>query len=127
MLQNWLSELIPMLLVLLLLVAVDLILGVLQSLKEKTFSWSKLSQYCTTNLPLIVSWLAADSLRLIPEQYTVLFSGALSGWQVTGLSSIGTVVYATVAIGLLGSILRHLAGLGVLKLPDEKAARLGLQ
>lgn len=107
---NWQSVLNG-LLVLVIVLVLDLIFGVILSLSKKTFTWAKLAQFTSTNLPKIFAWLVVKLLSglpadLIPKDYAFLFTG------------FATLVYLTIMLSFLGSIFGKLRDAGVM--PDSK-------
>jgi hypothetical protein len=102
---------------LLVVIVLDLVLGVIVALKQKTFEWQKLADILGDYGPKVVGWLALEAIDLIPAEYK-LFGGIGS--------VLGTGAYALIFASALGSILGHVQAIGIL--PGAKSAmkRLGL-
>jgi hypothetical protein len=102
---------------LIMVIALDLVLGVIVALKQKTFEWQKLADVLGDYGPKVVGWLALEAVDLIPPEYK-LFGGIGS--------VLGTGAYALIFASALGSILGHIQAIGIL--PGAKSAmkRLGL-
>lgn len=81
---------------LLIIIVLDILMGVLSSLKEKSFKWDKLADFLTTYGMKIVGWLALEVLALLPIEVL-----NLAGFTAT----IATAAYAAVVISGIGSIL----------------------
>ena len=93
------------LIALLILMSVDFILGVLTALVKKEFSLEKLAGYLQSDLLPIVGWLALRVILYIPAGYFPAAS------PVT--EAVGYVVYATVFLQILGSVIGTLGKIGV--------------
>jgi len=95
------------LLVLALLTLIDFIFGVIMSLVKKEFKWEYLMHYLDSDVLPIFGWIGIVLLVTIPIEFVP--GGALP---------IATdVVYGTVFLSILASILGSLADMGVLQKP----------
>jgi hypothetical protein len=96
------------LLVLALLTVIDIVFGVVIALVvNKNFKWEYLANYLNSDVLPIFGWVGIVLLATIP-----------SGLVPTGATLIGIdVVYGTVFLKILASILGSLADMGVLQKP----------
>lgn len=99
------------LLVLAILTLLDLLLGVTISVVKKEFKLEYIMHYVNSDVLPILGWLAVFVLASIPAAF--LPSGA-------ALPIVEGVVYATVFLGILASLLGHLANIGILQGPLGK-------
>jgi hypothetical protein len=89
---------------LLIIAALDFLLGVIIALKNGEFDWSRLTDYISSNGVPIVGWLSVEVLLRLPQELLP-----------AGLEMVAfTAVYSTVALKLLASLLGHLSALGLL-------------
>ncbi len=91
------------LIALIILTAIDFILGVVLALVHKTFSWEKLTGYIESDLLPILAWLAVEVISALPQD--VVPSGAVN--------VVPLVVYSTVFLKITASILSHVSNMGV--------------
>lgn len=94
------------LIVLAVLMGLDFILGVVVAIVLKEFDWQKLDHYLLTDFLPILGWIVVVIITSIPKD---LIPG---GFQ---LPVVADVVYGTVFVAILTSILENLAKAGVLK------------
>ena len=94
------------LVVLAVLMALDFILGVVVALVFKEFDWQKLDHYLLTDFLPILGWLVVVIITSIPAE---LIPGGFT------IPVVADVVYGTVFVAILTSILQNLAKAGVLK------------
>ena len=100
---------------LLILTFLDLVLGVAMALVQRRFSWAYLTAYIPNNVMPILGWLAVTVIVALP-------AASLPSVVSQALSTIsGVVVYATVFLKILASILGHLSAMGVLTHTLNKA------
>jgi hypothetical protein len=97
----------------LILTAVDFVLGVTLALVSKSFKWDKLTSYISSDLVPILAWLALEVVSAIPAE--AMPSGILNGLSVA--------VYGTVSLRILASILGSIASTGIL---TNQLNRLGV-
>ncbi|OGO12748.1 MAG: hypothetical protein A2Y53_04955 [Chloroflexi bacterium RBG_16_47_49] len=93
-----------------LLTALDFIFGVIVSLLKKDFKWSYLGHYLTSDVLPIFVWVGVVLISTIPAEFIP------EGVIIVAKS----IVYGTVFLMILGSLLESFAYFGVLKLPLEK-------
>lgn len=97
----------PRMLVLFLLTAFDLIFGVVIAVIGKTFKWDYLTHYLTSDVLPIFAWIAIAIIGFIPAEF--LPQGVIP--------IVADVVYATVALTILGSLYESFKSIGVLNKP----------
>jgi hypothetical protein len=99
------------LLVLALLTALDFVFGVTVSLLiKKDFKWVYLSHYLETDVLPIFAWVGVVLLATIPAD--LVPAGVVP--------VVDNVVYATIFLSILASVLGSFAEIGVLKAPLNK-------
>jgi hypothetical protein len=96
-----------------LVIALDLVLGVVVSLKNKTFQWQRLADFLGSYGPKVIGWLALEALDFLPAEYKLL-------GQIGGV--LGTGAYGLLFLATVGSVLGHVQSIGVL--PDMRRAGL---
>ncbi|MCJ7761376.1 hypothetical protein MUP59_09595 [Candidatus Bathyarchaeota archaeon] len=98
------------LIILALLTVIDFLFGIVMSFVKKEFKWEYLMHYLNSDVLPIFGWVGIVLVTSIPGQFVP--EGALL---------IGTdVVYGTVFLGILASILGSIAEMGVLTKPLNK-------
>lgn len=97
---------------LLILTAVDFVIGTVRALVQGEFDWKKLNHYLITDVIPIMIWAAIELIAAIPAKF---FPNT-----ATVALAVPKVVYATVFLSILGSITGHAAAFGVLKEPLQK-------
>jgi len=90
---------------LLLVIALDLILGVTVALKQHVFKWSKLADFLANYGPKIIAWLGLECLDLLPPDYKLLAGVG---------EALGIGAYAVIMLSAAGSVLGHAQALGIL-------------
>lgn len=105
----WLA-LYPRILVLVIVMAIDFLLGVIVALIMHEFDWQKLNHYLTSDFLPILGWIAAVLLVCLPVAFLP------EGKPVPIFSD---VIYGTVFFTMLASVLQTLAKIGVLTKPLE--------
>ncbi|MBN1535179.1 MAG: hypothetical protein JW908_00500 [Anaerolineales bacterium] len=93
------------LIVLGLLTMIDLVMGVILALVYKEFSWEYLGNYLKTDGLPIFAWAVVGFINFIPAEYIPT--------SITMV--IESTVYVTVLGVIFGSIMGHLARIGVIK------------
>jgi hypothetical protein len=93
---------------LVILILLDFILGTTLAIVQKRFELARLADYLSTDFMPLLGWLAVEILLKIPIEFIPTSAANI-------INQIGTVVYATVFLAILGSVLGHLAAIGVLK------------
>lgn len=101
------------LLVLALLTALDLVFGVIVSFIQKEFKWECLYHYLDTDVLPIFAWIGVVLITNIPAELIPI------GFTIP---IVADVVYATVFLSILGSLVGSFGKLGVLK---EELSRAG--
>lgn len=96
---------------LLLVIALDLVLGVVTALKNKSFEWQRLADFLGDYGPKVVAWLALEALDFLPADFKVI-------GQIGSVLGIGA--YGLLFLSAVGSVLGHVQALGVL--PDMRRA-----
>ena len=86
-----------------LVIALDLILGVVVSLKKKVFQWQYLADFLGNYGPKIFGWLALEVLDFLPSEYKIIGS-------ITGVLGVGA--YSLLFISAVGSVLGHVQSIG---------------
>lgn len=99
------------LLVLAVLTMLDFLLGTIISIVKKEFKLEYLMHYLDSDVLPILGWLAVFIITAIPA--ALVPEGAF-------LSIVEWGVYSTVFLGILASILKHLASIGILTAPLAK-------
>jgi len=90
------------------LTLLDFVIGVIVALVARNFKWEYLMHYLTSDVMPILGWVVVVILSTIPAGLT----------PPGGVLPVATgVVYGTVFLGILGSILGSLADMGVLQKP----------
>ena len=90
---------------LLLVIAIDLVLGVTVALKQHVFKWSKLADFLASYGPKIIAWIGLECLGLLPEDLKLL----------AGIGeALGIGAYAVILLSAAGSVLGHARALGIL-------------
>jgi hypothetical protein len=97
--------LVPKLLVLLAIAALDFLFGVALSLIQKRFEWERLTDYLPNSIMPIAGWFAVGLIGLIPQDFVPQ--------QVPMVFE--SVVYATVFLKIFASFLGHLSAIGILQ------------
>lgn len=98
------------------IMGLDLFFGVIVALKAGSFTWTKIGDFASTNLPKTLGWLAVELISALPTEY-------LSSTPWDERAAMG--VYAFVMAGFTGSLLGHLAYLGAWM--EDGETRFGLQ
>src|SRR3989304_3484049 len=89
---------------LLLVIALDLVLGVTVALKQNVFKWSKLADFLASYGPKIIAWLGLECLGLLPPDLKLL----------AGIGeALGIGAYAVILLSAAGSVLGHAQALGI--------------
>lgn len=96
-----------------LVIALDLILGVIIALKQGRFEWQKLADFLGDYGPKVIGWLALEALDFLPSEYKLL--GGIE-------NVLGTGAYGLLFVSAVASILGHVQSIGVL--PNLKNAGL---
>jgi hypothetical protein len=90
---------------LLLVIAIDLVLGVTVALKQHVFKWSKLADFLADYGPKVIAWLGLECLGLLPPDLKL----------IAGIGdALGIGAYAIVLISAVASILGHAQALGII-------------
>lgn len=105
-------QLLPKAEALLIVIALDLVLGVVIALKNGVFRWEKLADFLGDYGPKIVGWLAVELLALLPEEFRLL-AGVQPGlawgaFSILFLSAVASVFGHLGALGLLPNTLQRL-------------------
>lgn len=95
----------PRILVLAILMLIDVLLGIIIALIKKEFKWDKLTSYLNTDVLPIIGWVAVVLITCIPADLIP------SGFTIP---IVADIVYGTVFIKILASVLKSLADAGVL-------------
>jgi len=90
---------------LLLVIALDLVLGVTVALKQHVFKWSRLADFLASYGPKIIAWLGLECLGLLPSDLKVLAGVG---------EALGIGAYAVIILSAAGSVLGHARALGIL-------------
>ena len=92
------TDLLPRLYWVLGLVAVDVLVGIVASLKDKTFDWEKLPGFLSSYGMKILGWLIFEGLAFVPAEFM----------DMGGISTVvsGAAFVALVG-GALGSIFKN--------------------
>jgi hypothetical protein len=90
---------------LLLVIAIDLVLGVTVALKQHIFKWSKLADFLASYGPKIIAWIGLECLGLLPEDLKLLAGVG---------EALGIGAYAVILLSAAGSVLGHARALGIL-------------
>jgi hypothetical protein len=88
----------------------DLIFGVIVSLRQGRFEWVRLADYLESDVIPIMVWLAVEILALIPSN---LIPDGVKMY-------VPAAVYGTVFIKVMASVFGHFSALGVLSDPLGK-------
>lgn len=105
----WIA-LYPRILILVIVMAIDFLLGVIVALVMHEFDWQKLDHFLTSDFLPILGWIAAVLLVCLPVAFLP------EGKPVPIFSD---VIYGTVFFTMLASVLQSLAKIGVLTKPLE--------
>lgn len=104
------TALYPRILILVIVMAIDFLLGVIVALVSHEFDWQKLDHYLTSDFLPILGWVVSVLLVCLPVAFLP------EGKPVPIFSD---VIYGTVFLTMLGSVLQTLAKIGVLTKPLE--------
>lgn len=99
------------LVVLFLLTALDFVFGVIVSLVKKDFKWEYLMHYVNTDVLPILAWVGVVLLSTIPAT-------AIPGGVV--IPVVPDVIYGTVFLSILASVIGAFTAIEALKEPLEK-------
>lgn len=101
-------------------VAIDLLFGVVVSLKAGDFKWEKIANYMQTNLPKVFGWLLLFLLSKTPADKLPPEADFISSAAVY-------TSYITIYAAIAGSILGHMISLGIFPAALRSALmRLGI-
>jgi hypothetical protein len=90
---------------LLLVIALDLVLGVTVALKQHVFKWSKLADFLASYGPKVIAWLGLECLSLLPPDLKL----------IAGIGdALGVGAYALILLSAAASVLGHAQALGIL-------------
>jgi hypothetical protein len=90
---------------LLLVIALDLVLGVTVALKQHVFKWSKLADFLADYGPKMIAWLGLECLGLLPPDLKL----------IAGIGdALGVGAYALILLSAAASVLGHAQALGIL-------------
>lgn len=109
----WATGLLPFLYVVVVLFVLDLIGGVLLSLRQKDpdgrrqFRWEKLADFAQDAALLLLAWFMAEAVGFLP----IFFDVTVAGYGEVVVEGFGTLVYAAVVLKYVGSILGHIAAI----------------
>lgn len=105
----WIA-LYPRILILVIVMAIDFLLGTIVALVMHEFDWQKLDHYLISDFLPILGWVVSVLLVCLPVAFLP------EGKPVPVFSD---VIYGTVFLTMLGSVLQTLAKIGVLTKPLE--------
>jgi hypothetical protein len=92
-------------LVLTILILIDILLGVILALIKKEFKWEKLTSYLSSDVLPVVGWVTVVLITLIPKELLPV------GYTIP---LVADLVYTTVFIKIIASVLKSLSDAGVL-------------
>ena len=96
---------------LLLVIGLDLIFGVVKSLKDRKFEWEKLAGFLETYGIKLFGWLVLEALTFLPED-VVAETAALN----LGTTALSWTAYIAVMGSALGSLYGNVVAVGLI--PD---------
>lgn len=100
---------------LVMVIGLDVILGVVVALRNKTFSWAKTGDFLATYGAKTLGWLALELLGMLPDE--IIQAAEIK-------RAIGQIGYLVLMVSGVGSILGHVQALGLMLEPLKK---LGFQ
>jgi hypothetical protein len=92
-------------LILTIMIVLDVLLGIILALIKKVFNWEKLTSYLSSDVLPVIGWLVVVMITLFPKE---LLPGGIT------IPLVADVVYATVFLKILASLLKSLADAGIL-------------
>lgn len=114
LLAEWFFALLPNLYFLLVLVVLDLLGGVIVALINKSFNLEKVADFVTEAAGLIFGYLAFELLFFLPT----FFGLNIPEFMDLLATYSPKAAYLGIVLKYVGSILGHLASLGIPKLPE---------
>jgi len=100
--SSWVSGLGVYLLFFLVVVALDLVSGVIRALMVKEFSWERLPGFILSALGYLMAWVMAEVLAFLPS----LIGLDVSGYKDAVASAAPKVVYGFVLLKYVASMVK---------------------
>ena len=107
LLTSWAQALLPYLYVFIGMIVLDLIGGILISLKQGRFELEKIGDFAINAGLFLLGWMMAEAVAFLPEYFGV----DIQGFGEFVASGFGKAVYLSIVLKYVASVLGHITAI----------------